>query len=224
MNRPDHKLWKQTSQSHFHRWAEHYDRGIINILLFNPSYRRVLSQLRSWQRRGVKNMRMLDIGCGTGSLAVHCFWPGSPLDCIVGLDLSENMLRKAGEKINLLKLADKVSLTLGDAEHLPFSDNSFDLITCCNSFHHYPHQQRALNEMHRVLRKNGRLILIDGCRDDPWGFFIFEICVSHVERHVHHCTRQNFFQLLTNAGFIDISQRVFGVCPPAIINVAVADK
>ena len=45
----------------------------------------------------------------------------------------------------------------GDSERLPFESGAFDIVTCANSFHHYPRQDRAVAEMRRVLRA-GRAI------------------------------------------------------------------
>ncbi|MBN1845712.1 MAG: class I SAM-dependent methyltransferase [Sedimentisphaerales bacterium] len=221
----DHRHeWKQSAHVHFQRWAHHYDRGMINILLFNPSHRRVLAQIRHWLRRGWEPIRILDIGCGTGTLLMHCLAFGDRIRSGFGLDMSENMLHYAREKAQLCDGQDRLAFTLGDAEHLPFPEAYFDLITCCNSFHHYPHQDRAAGEMRRVLRPGGRLILIDGCRDDPLGHFIFDICVARAENHVHHCSARRFERLLTQAGFDTVDQRVFGICPPAIMNIAGVEK
>ena len=70
----------------------------------------------------------------------------------------------------------------GDSERLPFATGTFDVVTCANSFHHYPHQDRAVAEMHRVLQPGGRLMLIDGYRDAPWGWFASSrrLCVAGV--------------------------------------------
>lgn len=217
-------LWKSRSQEHFHRWSDHYDKDIINVLLFYPSFRRVAERLRHWRRRGRGKFRVLDIGCGTGNLAFYCLDLVKAVEEFVGLDMSESMIAKARQKHDDHGRDKTVSFVVGDAEHLPFPDNSFNIITCCNSFHHYPHPQQAVNEMHRVLEKDGQVIIIDGSRDDPWGNFIFEFCVSFVESHVHHCTARKFGQLLDKAGFCEIKQRVFGVCPPVIINTARANK
>lgn len=210
---------KGAAIQHFQRWSEHYDRDIINTLLFEPCYRRVLGQLRHWQRRGMKGMRILDIGCGTGTLATWCMREGLPIDHIVGLDMSEGMIAKATAKAEELGINDRVRFLVGDAENLPFAAGSFDIITCCNSFHHYPHQQRAARGMRRVLDRDGRLIIVDGARDEPWGYFIFEVCVARAEKNVHHCSRERFQRLLQRAGFNGIEQRTFGVCPPAIVNI-----
>lgn len=221
---PHKHLWNAAAVSHFKRWSKHYDRDIINVLLFRPSHRRVLTQLRHWQRRGLDRIRILDIGCGTGTLAWHCLAMGDFVESITGLDLSEHMLAQGQAKIDRIGMNHKATFTVGDAEHLPFDDRVFDVVTCCNSFHHYPHQDRAIYEMHRVLDKNGRVIIIDGTRDDLVGSFIFDLCVTRIENHVHHCSHQRFRHLLTQAGFTDIKQNVFGICPRAVMNVATVSK
>lgn len=220
----DKQLWNTAAVSHFQRWSEHYDRDIINVLLFRPCHRRVLMQLRHWQRRGLDRLHMLDIGCGTGTLTWQCLRLGPFVEHITGLDLSEHMLAQANAKVAQAGFTGKVSFTAGDSENLPFEDNSFNVVTCCNSFHHYPHQDRAVREMHRVLEKDGHVIIIDGSRDDPVGSFIFDVCVTRVESHVHHCSHQRFRHLLTDAGFCDIKQHIFGICPPAVMNTGRAHK
>lgn len=221
---PEKHVWKSTAHAHFERWSDHYDRDIINILLFRPSYRRVLAHLRQGQRRGRGPLRILDIGCGTGSLLIECCRLKGVMETGVGLDLTDGMLRQAQEKAHRLGYSEKLSFTLGDAEQLPFADKSFDLVTCCNSFHHYPHQDRAVSEMHRVLDDAGQAIIIDGNRDDPWGYFIFEVCVVRAEGLVHHCTAERFRELFRQAGFSEPRQHVFGVCPPALFNLAAVQK
>jgi len=221
-SRTGRRLLKAASVKHFQRWAHHYDRDIINVLLFEPSYRRVLCLLRQWRRHGMRRLRILDIGCGTGTLAIRCLAMDPPIDHICGLDMAENMIAQARQKAVRSGIDSRTSFTVGDAEHLPFPKGSFDVVTCCNSFHHYPHQPRAVREMKRVLDENGRLIIIDGSRDDPVGFFIFDICVAWAEKNVHHCSRARFHRLLSRAGFQHIDQRVFGVCPPALLSVAYA--
>ena len=62
---------------------------------------------------------------------------------LCGIDLSEEMLAVAKSK-----LPEQVQLFLGDSESLPFPDNSFDVVYCNDSFHHYPAPQNVLREVH----------------------------------------------------------------------------
>lgn len=97
----------------------------------------------------------LDLGCGTGEMMKRILQK-YPQKQLWGLDLSEKMLEVAGQK-----LQGKVKLTLGDSEHLPYADASFDLVYCNDSFHHYPNPQKALQEVWRVLKEQGTLLLCD---------------------------------------------------------------
>ena len=210
--------WKESAHSHFERWADHYDRDLINIVLFDPTHRRVLTQLRQWRRWGATGLRMLDIGCGTGSLLLKAARIEGLLELGQGLDMSANMVSYAQEKASRAGQEGRVRFLVGDAEHLPFEAGTFDVVTCCNSFHHYPHQDRAVAQMRRVLRPGGYVVIVDGYRDDPWGWFIFDVCVARAEKHVHHCSAARFRRLFGQAGLREMHQHVFGVCPPVLFN------
>ena len=95
----------------------------------------------------------------------------------------------------------------GDSERLPFPAGAFDVVTCANSFHHYPHQDRAVAEMHRVLRPGGRLMLVDGYRDALWGWFIYDVCVAGVEGDVLHASARRVRNLFGWAGFGETNQK-----------------
>ncbi|EGT4061466.1 TPA: class I SAM-dependent methyltransferase, partial [Clostridioides difficile] len=85
-----------------------------------------------------------------------------PNTSMYGIDISEEMLKKAKEKV-----LDTVTLSLGDAEHLPFENGKFDCLLCTDSFHHYPTPKRAIAEFCRVLDTNGYLILADFWKPFP---------------------------------------------------------
>ena len=75
--------------------------------------------------------KLLDVGCGTGYLINLLQYKDNTL--FYGLDLSEEMLKMAKSK-NIRN----AEFILGSADKLPFDDNSFDVVTCIQSFHHYP--------------------------------------------------------------------------------------
>ena len=95
-------------------------------------------------------------------------------------------------------------------------------MTCANSFHHYPHQERAVAEMRRVLKPGGRLLLIDGYRDAPWGWFIYDVCVAGVEGEVHHASSRRVRELFEKAGLHAVSQRVFRGPAPFLLTEGIA--
>ncbi|QFJ53515.1 class I SAM-dependent methyltransferase [Pseudobutyrivibrio xylanivorans] len=98
---------------------------------------------------------LLDCGCGTGPM-ISLLHEKDSTKHYTGLDITPRMIEVAKSK-NL----NGVDWVVGDCENLPFEDNSFDVIICSNSFHHYPNPQKFFNSVKRVLRPNGRLILQD---------------------------------------------------------------
>lgn len=99
--------------------------------------------------------RALDLGCGTGALA-ELVLDAVPGCALTGTDLSEAMLAQAEKR-----LGNRVDLHLADSERLPFGDETFDLVYCNDSFHHYPDPRRAAFEAWRVLRSGGAFIVGD---------------------------------------------------------------
>ena len=98
---------------------------------------------------------LLDCGCGTGPM-ISLLYEVDSKKHYTGLDITPRMIEVAKAK-NL----SGVDWVVGDCEDLPFEENSFDVIICSNSFHHYPNPQKFFYSVKRVLRPNGRLILQD---------------------------------------------------------------
>lgn len=98
---------------------------------------------------------VLDLGCGTGLLMAQVISEDSSRH-VTGLDLSVQMIEIARQQIK-----GKTTLIVGDSENLPFADQSFDVVYCNDSFHHYPNPQRAISEAARVLKFGGTFIIGD---------------------------------------------------------------
>lgn len=212
--------YDKTQATHeFTRWSENYDRSILQTLLFQPSHRAILKRLKS--RFGPAPLRILDVGCGTGVFAAR-IREALPHAQVWGVDLVAGMLMKGADRWR--RLAGHVTPIQGDSERLPFESDAFDVVTCANSFHHYPHQDRALAEMRRVLRPEGRLMLIDGYRDGPWGWFIYDVCVAGVEGDVHHASARRLRELSRAAGFGHVIQKIFRGFAPFLLTEGSAAK
>ena len=212
---------KTVAKSQFEAWAGSYDRSILNIFLFQPSYRMFLQELQGWRGSSSEPFDLLDIGCGTGTF--DAMLAGSPLPArIVGLDYANAMCQIASDKAHQAGVANRLRYVNGDSQHLPFADGSFDVVTCSNSFHHYPHQQQVVFEMRRVLRPGGRLMLIDGFCNNIIGWVAYDIIVGHFEKKVHHAPWATIHQYFVNAGFRDIYRRKFGFWAPALLTVGTA--
>ena len=108
---------------------------------------------------------LLDAGCGPAPL-IALLAEMYPEKHFTGIDLTPAMIDKAKEK----KLAN-ADFVVGDCENLPFEDNSFDVIVCCESFHHYPDPQAFFNSVQRCLKPGGILFLRDYAADGFIGWF-----------------------------------------------------
>lgn len=102
--------------------------------------------------------RILDICCGTGTV-IFAFAERCPGAALVGYDFSHGMLRKAQEK----NAATRAVFVEGDAADLPFSDDSFDVVTCSHALYELKGQARemALWEMKRVVQPDGVVLIME---------------------------------------------------------------
>jgi ubiquinone/menaquinone biosynthesis C-methylase UbiE len=103
--------------------------------------------------------RLLDVGCGTGSLLYRLSRQHNAAQ-LSGVDPVSEMLAVARRR-----LPPEVLLREGWAERLPFDDGQFDVVLSCNVFHYLRQPVAALREMSRVLSPGGRLMITDWCDD-----------------------------------------------------------
>ncbi|MCY3799819.1 MAG: class I SAM-dependent methyltransferase [Chloroflexi bacterium] len=101
---------------------------------------------------------ILDVATGTGRLPVIMARNAKFAGHVIGLDASRRMLKLARKKVSAERFEQFISLTRADAQDLPFSDDSFDVVTCLEALEFLPDQHAALVEMIRVLRPGGLLL------------------------------------------------------------------
>lgn len=106
---------------------------------------------------GAVPFRILDVGTGTGFLALLLAELGHRC---TGVDLSQEMLKQAQKKARQAGL--KIDFLAGDAESLPFKEDSFDVVINRHLLWTLPRPEAALRDWVRVLKPGGRLIIIDG--------------------------------------------------------------
>lgn len=108
---------------------------------------------------------VLDIGCGTGTQAIAAWRRSQPGGSVVGIDISEKMLAAARRKARRAGL--HIAFHHADMAQLPFEDDRFDVVTITTVMHMVQQCRRrlCLGEASRVLRRGGRLLLIDYAGD-----------------------------------------------------------
>ena len=106
----------------------------------------------------IKNKKVLEVGSGRGGGANYVARVMKPSE-MVGLDYSANAVKFANKN----NARDNLTFKEGDAENLPFRDNTFDVIINVESSHCYGNMQRFVNEINRVLKPGGYFSWADLC-------------------------------------------------------------
>src|SRR5690606_29717358 len=132
--------------------ADRYDlvNRVISLGVDQSWRRKTVAALELWQ-----GARVLDLATGTADLAIQVALD-TPGATVIGLDPSERMLALGRRKVHDALLTDRVELQQGDAQALPYPDNSFDGVCIAFGIRNVPDRRRALAEMARVTRKGGR--------------------------------------------------------------------
>jgi len=111
--------------------------------------------------------RVLDVGTGTGIVALEAANATGPAGEIVGIDLSEKMFAAARAEADRSGPQARMNFLKMDAESLQFESGSFDVVLSLFAVLHFPNPDAALKEMYRVLKPGGRLIIGVGSAP-PW--------------------------------------------------------
>jgi demethylmenaquinone methyltransferase/2-methoxy-6-polyprenyl-1,4-benzoquinol methylase len=107
--------------------------------------------------------RALDVGCGTGDIALALRRRGAE---VTGLDFSPAMLEIARRRAQKGNVSTPARFIQGDAQHLPFEDNAFDIVTAGYALRNLSSWEDGLEEMRRVARPGGRLLVLDFGKPD----------------------------------------------------------
>jgi len=199
--RPVLEKYERQAQSYDRRWNRSYGGALLQACIEAVPWTRV--------------RRVLDVGCGTGSLEQNVLQNGHPPVHIIGVDASFAMLREAQSKLNGHGNGHgPVSWNNALAEILPFRTASVDAVVCANSFHYYCHPVAVLMEFHRVLRPEGFLVIADWCHDfltckiGQWALRVAHQTGIHRYGLEHCYGMDELARLLTSAGFqIEMSRR-----------------
>jgi len=144
----------------------------------------------------LREVAVLDLSCGTGQLLQSLCHQNIQL---MGVDYSPEMI-----KIARKRLPSFIKLYRADVHALPFKGNVFNYVVSTEAFHHYYNQRKAIAQMKRVVKKGGKVIIVDVnffLRPIHWLFQKFEPGCVKIN------SRKEMSKLFTQAGLISITQQ-----------------
>ena len=157
-------------------WAPVYD--FVFGAVFDAGRRASIAAAE--QACGPKGGRILEVGVGTGiSLSDY-----SRAHKIVGIDISEPMLRKAQEKVAALDLNNVEALSVMDAERMALPDQAFDVVVAQFVITAVPNPEATLDEFARVIKPGGEIVLVNHIGAENGPRRVFEICFAPLARRL----------------------------------------
>jgi ubiquinone/menaquinone biosynthesis C-methylase UbiE len=146
-----------------------------------------------------KNQNILEIGSATGVFSFEYEKLGVKLTSI---DLSPKNI----EYVNKKKLAQNsmIDFQVGDVENLQFLDNNFDGIISFSTLRYVPNIEKALNELFRVLKPNGYIIIDFPNKLCPWFGHLKKLILGREHIHDNHYFKRDIIRLMKEAGFKSI--------------------
>jgi demethylmenaquinone methyltransferase/2-methoxy-6-polyprenyl-1,4-benzoquinol methylase len=146
----------------FHDVADRYD--LMNDLMSGGVHRlwkdAMVAELAP-PKGGTRPYRVLDMAGGTGDIGMRIINASVGYAEVVVSDINSDMLRVGAERAKSWRYPAQASFVEANAEELPFEDQSFDAYTIAFGIRNVPRIQQALNEAHRVLKRGGRILVLE---------------------------------------------------------------
>jgi ubiquinone/menaquinone biosynthesis C-methylase UbiE len=149
---------------------------------------------------------VVDVGCGTGTLAIAAKRRVGPTGKVYGIDASPEMIAKASKKAK--KAGVEVVFKSGIVEALPFQDESFDAVLSTLMLHHLPAaaREQGVREMRRVLKPGGRVLALDFASSGKKKGLLARLHRRHGSVKLH-----DIIAVLNNAGFTIVESGAVGM-------------
>ncbi len=189
---------KEKVASRYDMWNSFYDK-IDNFPIIGRPQKKWKSQaIESLELSG--DERVLDIGTGTGQILTEI---SSYLDNgkVIGTDISKGMLRRSKRRIEKDGIGEIASVRYDDIENSQFPDNYFDRIIATFTFTTLPNPRKTAEECSRILKKDGKMIVLDTGKPSNKVAFLFFIPMmlsaklfgrTHMDRDIGEILNSNF--------------------------------
>jgi ubiquinone/menaquinone biosynthesis C-methylase UbiE len=162
-----------------------YDKGARLYMI--PEYKYFVGKvLKKGERSGI----VLDIGTGSGLLAIELAKAKGCRFEITAVDISPNMIRQAEANARRAGVEDKITFVVATAEALPFADSSFDIVVSYASLHHWLQPVAVFNEIARLTKETGVAIIRDNKR--VYQNTIWKAVIWSVSRFMNRRHRENW--------------------------------
>lgn len=188
----------QTDGMVIHSWAKYYD--LVGKILFLGKEQRQRKKILDFINIKPDEI-VLDVGCGTGKLAIEASRSQSAAGKITGIDPSGNMIALAKQKAQ--EAGVQADFQVGVMEKMEFPDNTFDTAVSTLQIHHLPDdlKQAGMKEVYRVLKPGGRFVIIDL---EPRIFSLATLLHGHLSAQARPPITIQYTDYMNFAGFQDI--------------------
>ena len=147
----------------------------------------------TWRKEAIALLKshqpktILDVATGTGDFAIEAL--SLEPDQVIGVDISEGMLERGRVKLKKKGLENRIKLTSGDSEDLPFEDNNFDAVIVAFGVRNFENLGNGLMEIFRVLKSEGVLVVLEFSKPKSFPFkqlynFYFRFILPNIGRAI----------------------------------------
>lgn len=193
------------------------------LSLTDPWYQLILKMMKS-VINGFQGKRILEVGCGLGGFCIRVAGKGGNS---IGLDVSSSAIRKAKDLAKQYKVQNQVDFVVGDAQFLPFKDQSNELVICSETLEHVANYEQAFRELVRVTEKSGYLcVTVPNLLSTMFFGYIVLLCIGqpqyakkflYVEKeHIFHFFKVKKLFSRENLKVMEIRSTDFLYLPPTI--------
>lgn len=152
---------EREKEFHNHRFAENTRKPLDKYYSISNNTRKLFLDIMNTDLMGKK---VLEYGCGTGSFSFDLAKGGAK---VYGIDISEVAINTAKREAKFTDYSEQIEFTVMNAEELQFENDFFDRV-CGNSILHHLDLKKALNELKRVLKKDGNAVFVEPLGHNPF--------------------------------------------------------